>query len=64
MIITEVKQKPPNETKDNTLEITTEIEKKMRLLANIFIDRFLEDKRNGLLQPDGIPYNVESSVSV
>lgn len=64
MIVQKIKNTYAENSKDTTLEITPEIEKKMRLLANILIDRFLDDRQKGLLQPDGIPYNVVSTTTV
>ena len=64
MTITDLQHNYQNNTENNTLKVSPELEKKMRLLANILIDRFLEDRKKGLLQPDGIPYNVVSTVTI
>jgi len=64
MTIQIMRNKYSEDTKDKTLEVTPDIDKKMRLLANILIDRFLEDRQKGILQPNGIPYNVISTTTI
>jgi len=50
MIDSEILKPKKAEIKDDDPEVSLELEERMRVLANLIIDRVLEDQKNGKLR--------------